>query len=121
MPNVLYADDIFAEQFKEERAGYTLFHAPNGKEALEIIDAESIDLLLLDLHMPVMNGWEVLEALKEREFNLPVVVFSNPASDSSRREIDAIGYQHVLDYVSQVWSKDILGYLDRINGEPTSG
>lgn len=58
--------------------GYEPFCAHNGKEALEILHRDSFDLMLLDIMMPVMNGFEVLEALKAngKIFEFPVIVVS---------------------------------------------
>jgi CheY-like chemotaxis protein len=44
------------------REGYKIAEAKNGKEALKAMRAGEVQLVVLDLMMPVMNGWEVLEA-----------------------------------------------------------
>ena len=56
--------------------GYEIATAENGKQALEILDAQKIDIILLDLKMPVMGGEEVL--LKTREIcpEIPVIVIT---------------------------------------------
>ncbi len=46
-----------------EAEGYTVAYAANGKQALEAIEARHPRLVFLDLMMPVMSGWEVLETL----------------------------------------------------------
>lgn len=58
--------------------GYEPFSAHNGREALEILDHDSFDLMLLDIMMPVMTGIEVLEALKTsgKIREIPVIVIS---------------------------------------------
>lgn len=58
--------------------GHTVATAANGKEALEQLETESFDLILLDIMMPIMNGYEVLEHLKARQNqpHIPVVVIS---------------------------------------------
>lgn len=60
------------------REGYTFFEAANGKEALEIMRRERPSVVLLDLMMPMVSGWDVL---KERSAdptirNIPVIVVS---------------------------------------------
>jgi CheY-like chemotaxis protein len=59
--------------------GYEVLSAKNGKEGLEVLENNSAPgLILLDLMMPIMNGWEFVEALKNRNiFNkIPIVVVS---------------------------------------------
>jgi len=60
------------------RQGYTPFTAQNGREALERLRAEPFDLVLLDILMPEMNGYQVLEQLKRDPVlrHLPVIMIS---------------------------------------------
>jgi CheY-like chemotaxis protein len=60
------------------RQGYAVVCAGNGREALECIDARAPGLMILDLMMPEMSGWEVLERQKNdpRLESLPVVVMT---------------------------------------------
>ncbi len=62
-----------------EGAGYSVEQAFNGREALEKIQEKIPDLVLLDITMPVMNGWDVCKALRERPEtkNLPILVHSS--------------------------------------------
>lgn len=62
-----------------QREGYDVAHAFNGKEALEVAKNEDPDLILLDLHMPVMDGIGFLENydLRNKHPDVKVVVFSN--------------------------------------------
>ena len=57
-----------------QKEGYTLFFAENGKEALSIIDKEEIDLMLLDLMMPEMNGVEVMKKLTTNYDSQPKII-----------------------------------------------
>lgn len=61
-----------------EDLGYNTISAPNGKEALELVETEAPDMILLDIMMPVMDGFEVLSSLKAEEAwrDIPVVVIS---------------------------------------------
>jgi two-component system nitrogen regulation response regulator NtrX len=58
--------------------GFEVISASNGREALEEIARKTPDVMLLDLMMPVLTGWEVLETLRlsSTHRNLPVVVLS---------------------------------------------
>ena len=61
-----------------EREGHQAIEARSGRQALQILDTEEIDLILLDLMMPDMNGLQVLERLKgnERLRDIPVIMIS---------------------------------------------
>ena len=66
---------------KEE--GYTVFTADNGQEALRQIDDKTPDLLILDVMMPGMDGWEVTRYLR-RSTNLPILILSAKGETSDR-------------------------------------
>ncbi|MGQ9920101.1 MAG: response regulator [Desulfobacca sp.] len=80
MKKILVADDemsirlLYSEELKEE--GYDVVTAANGKEALEIVSREPLDLVILDIKMPEMSGIEVLRQIKEKFPNLPVLLSS---------------------------------------------
>ena len=63
--HILIADDIgdirSVVRFHLEREGFRVTEASNGREALELLQKETPDVLLLDLTMPDVDGWEVLE------------------------------------------------------------
>ncbi len=73
-----------------ERLGHRVAQAEDGRKALEKMRAEPFDLVLLDIQMPVMNGYEVLEHLRADETlrSLPVIVLS--ASDESQSVVRCI-------------------------------
>jgi CheY-like chemotaxis protein len=61
-----------------KRDGYTFCEAPNGKEALEMMRREHPNVVVLDLMMPVLSGWDVLQAreLEPELKQIPVIVIS---------------------------------------------
>src|SRR5439155_5659870 len=62
-----------------EEAGYAVMGAENGRVALDLLAQRPVpDLMLLDLWMPVMNGWQVVDAMRERGLldRVPVVVLT---------------------------------------------
>ena len=76
------------------RAGYRVLAAVNGEEALEMMETQEIDLVVLDLNMPVMGGLECLDKMRENGSNLPVLLASGFAlSDESRKRLsDTVDY-----------------------------
>lgn len=59
-----------------ESEGYIVREARNGREALDRIEEDSPDIMLLDLDMPVMNGPETLDIIRQRYPDLPVIVIT---------------------------------------------
>lgn len=59
-----------------EGAGYTVSVAENGEEALEVLDAQHIDLVVLDVMMPRMDGYEFTRIIRETDENLPILMVS---------------------------------------------
>ncbi len=56
--------------------GYTVSVAENGENALEVMDREHIDLVVLDIMMPKMDGYEFTKTLREGDNNLPILMVS---------------------------------------------
>lgn len=80
MPKVLIVDDDAAiRQLLRaicRQAGYEFDLAVDGAEALEKVNAESYDVMLLDLMMPRVNGFQVIEELKHRQQKPRVIVIT---------------------------------------------
>lgn len=55
-------------------AGYKAFRAPDGEAALDIIDNEYIDLIIADIMMPNMDGYELTRSLREAKYDLPILI-----------------------------------------------
>jgi PleD family two-component response regulator len=66
-----------------KRQGYLVITAADGEEALRVARGEPLDLILLDMIMPKVNGFEVLKALKENALtaHIPVIVLSSLGQD----------------------------------------
>ena len=63
--------------------GYNVFTADNGHDALRMIDEKTPDLLILDVMMPGMDGWEVTRQLR-RTTNLPIIILSAKGETTDR-------------------------------------
>jgi CheY-like chemotaxis protein len=79
-------------------AGFDTVEAVNGQVALHKIDSERPDLILLDIMMPVLDGWGVLERLKHREDLPPIIVVSAADSPSNIDRAQQLG---VTAYVTK--------------------
>lgn len=66
-----------------ENSGYDVREAADGLEALEVLEKEHVDLAVLDVMMPRMNGLHVLKKIRETS-NIPVLVFSAKDADSDK-------------------------------------
>lgn len=84
--SILIVDDeedlrgVLAQKFEEE--GLTVFTARDGKEALEVAMREKPDMIVLDIIMPEMNGFEMLSALQKDTWgkDVPVIFLTNSSS-----------------------------------------
>jgi len=89
MASVLIVDDAaFSRRMIRkylQADGYEIWEATNGSEALNIVRDRVPDCLVTDLLMPEMNGFELLQALKEQGFAIPTIVISADIQDSSRQ------------------------------------
>jgi two-component system response regulator ResD len=93
--HILIAEDekpvAKALALKLEHEGYTVTIVENGKEALQKIAAGGFDCMVLDLMMPVMDGFEVLQELQEKQATLPILVASNLAQAEDMERAKSLG------------------------------
>ncbi|OGR96961.1 MAG: hypothetical protein A2902_05530 [Elusimicrobia bacterium RIFCSPLOWO2_01_FULL_64_13] len=94
-----------------ELNGYSVAVARDGMEALEKVPTESPDLILLDIKMPRMNGWQVCEKLKSDEStkNIPVIMVTAFSQKEARERSIALG---ASDFIGKPFESPVL--LDRI-------
>jgi len=90
--------DIFPLVFS--RQGFDTFTAKNGVEAVSAVREASVpfDVVVLDLQMPVMNGWEALQAIRElpQGQRLPVIVFTGDWDCEIQTRAAAAGADYLL-------------------------
>jgi DNA-binding NtrC family response regulator len=90
---------------------YRILSAESGREALEVLQRESIDLILLDVNMPDMDGLEVLRRIREQDEALDVIMVS--ALNLARKAVDAIKLG-AYDYITKPYEpEDILSTVHR--------
>lgn len=96
--------------------GMQVLTADNGYAALELLERQStIDLVLLDIQMPVINGVQTLNLIRERDKDLKVIAHSAHALDGERDRTIAAGFD---DYLSKPFSKqELLKLINSIVSE----
>ena len=100
------------------RRGFDVIGAAGGKEGLEKVRQNPPDLVLLDLMMPDMDGWEVYQQIKadEKTKEIPVIVVTAKA-----QSIDKVLGLHIAkvdDYIAKPFSpQDLLNSVDKVLGE----
>ena len=88
--NILIADDepnqLELMSFNLSNAGYSIIKATNGKEAIELIENHSPDLIILDWMMPKMSGIDVCRTLRSRPETkqIPIIILSARSEDSDK-------------------------------------
>ncbi|MGN0367854.1 MAG: HD domain-containing phosphohydrolase [Wujia sp.] len=80
----------------KEETFYKTLTAESGQEALEMIQAQHLDLVLLDIEMPKMNGFEVLEKIREIKVNLPVVFMTADKNMETIKKAENLGVEDYL-------------------------
>ena len=100
MALILITDDaaftrrMIRKAFKD--TDHITLEATNGKECLDILDTHSPDCIILDLLMPELDGFGVLEALKQKGSKIPVIVVSADIQDSVREQCLGLGAAMML-------------------------
>jgi DNA-binding response OmpR family regulator len=114
---LIVEDDNFlikAYQIKFEREGFNVFIAMDGDEGLKVVNKEKPALIVLDLMLPKMNGFEFLKKIKSDEStkNIPVIALSNlgqRADQEKALSLGAVEYfiktEHTLEEIVEKISK----------------
>ena len=105
-------------EFKLKKEGYQVTWKENGEEALEAIKADRPDLILLDVMMPVMDGYEVLRRVKKDENlkSIPVIMLTARAQERDVvKGIDLGAEDHIT---KPFHPAELLARVKRILGKP---
>ena len=101
MKNILVVEDealISASlELYLKRGGYNAVIASNGIEAIDALARTDIDLIVTDLNMPVMDGFELIGHLLWSGSAIPVIVMSGNLDSSVERRLHALGVRHCLE------------------------
>jgi PAS domain S-box-containing protein len=103
--------------------GHNVHLAKTGQEALTLVQQEVFDLLLLDIHMPELDGFQVIKSLREREQSvgghLPVIALTARVRKEDRQRCLAAGMD---DYLSKpTRAADLFQAIDRVLSVPPTG
>ena len=107
--NILLVEDdaslntVLADYLRSK--DYTVETAQNGKEAWELIIIKHYDLIITDIMMPKMNGFELLKLIRAQYINLPVIMLSAKTDRDDIMQAYSMGCD---DYVTKPFSMDIL-------------
>ncbi len=114
MALILVADDswltrqMVGKVLKSE--GYDIIEAVNGTEAVDTAETRSPDCVLLDLLMPELDGFGVLQAFAEKELPIPVIVLSADIQETSREKCLAMGATAIINKPPK--NLELLGAID---------
>ena len=86
-----------------EQYGYSTFPATDGVDGLEILDKKHIDLIILDIMMPRMDGFEFTETLRQSGCNIPILMISAKQSPIDKRKGFIIGTD---DYMTKPFDEE---------------
>ena len=94
---ILYVEDnddnVYVGRQRLTRAGFTVLVAADGAHGIALATAEQPDLILMDLSLPILDGWEATRRLKEatRTKHIPIIALSAHAMTGDREKALAAG------------------------------
>jgi len=89
-----------------EIGGYLVVPAYSGEECLKNLDKEKIDLILLDIMMPGMSGWDVFNRIKKKYTDIKVAFMSVLEISDKRKQV--LLDEGLADYIMKPFDKDTL-------------
>ncbi|WP_404447625.1 VanR-FM family response regulator transcription factor [Sutcliffiella horikoshii] len=94
-----------------EKEGYHVIKVSDGEEAVDAVETQSVDLLILDIMMPKMDGYEVTRSIREKH-NLPIIFLSAKTSDFDKVQGLVIGAD---DYMTKPFTP--IELVARVNAQ----
>ena len=117
---VVEDDSELAEALTDtlQLAGYNVIAQSDGEQALNALEAQSVDLVVSDIHMPKMDGEKLLKRIKTKQPDLPVMLMT--AYGSIQQAVDAMR-DGAIDYLVKPFEAEVLvNMVSRYVGEPSS-
>ena len=106
------ATNLCVLDFLARKLGHQLSTANSGAEGLDKLASESFDVLLLDLRMPVLDGFEVARQVRQRGLKLPIVAVTADASEAARQMARASGMDAFM--TKPIKRAELAGMLDSL-------
>lgn len=97
--------------------GHTVVEAEHGAQALQILNTQKIDAIILDINMPVMNGIEFLQAIKGNaaQASIPIVVLTTQGEEALKNQAMDLGARAFM--IKPFQKEDLIATLSRITGK----
>lgn len=101
--NILVVDDnklilrSLSGILEERMKGYAILVAENGREAVDILDSCPVVLVLTDLNMPEMDGYQLLAYIREKYPSIPVLVMTADYSPGVETRLRSLGAVHCIE------------------------
>lgn len=119
MKKILYVEDNqdTAEAVKLilESVGYEVMVKPNGQEGIEAAKNNKYDLILLDIMLPDMSGWDIFENIKDKIKTKYAFLSALPVSTDRKNELKKAG---VCEYIMKPFTKaDLIGRIQKVLGD----
>ncbi len=110
--------NLYLITFIIEKKGYQVIQARNGPDGIDMACQEKPDLIILDIQLPLMDGYEVARRLKENPEtkNIPIVAVTSYAMAGDRERILATGCNGYIEKPinPQTFMDQVKGYLNNI-------
>jgi DNA-binding NtrC family response regulator len=88
-----------------EEDGYEVINAQDGEEGLHLLDSQVVDLVLLDFQLPDRNGLEILQEIRERDQEMPVIMLTAHGSPETERSAMELG---AANFIAKPWTNEKL-------------
>ncbi|MGN0438679.1 MAG: response regulator [Lachnospiraceae bacterium] len=109
MSKILVVDDdamnLRMAEFMLQKKSYEVVKVDSGAKAVDLLEKETVDLILLDIEMPDMNGFEAYEKIREKGITTPVMFLSASTEESVIQKAMDMG---AVDYVKKPFVPQVL-------------
>ena len=118
MSTIMYAEDdrdcreLFA--FVLRQKGHTVYEANNGAQAIQIVRDEPVDLAILDIRMPMVNGYDAAKMIAKESPHVPVMFLSAKGLPSEINKAFSCGEMVVAHLVKPITTDELLARVEHV-------